>query len=112
VSTEVAFWNPSEVRIFSELVYTSSESTELYVQNSAEFRGKNCTEFCKKTLLHRNYCNSEKVAVLCLQWTRKKKHEWRYGNMYIGNHSDMVTWRHGNMSHGNMDMGVRDMETC
>jgi hypothetical protein len=72
VSTEVVFCNPSEVRIFSELVYTSSESTELNVQNSAEFRAKKLHRILQKTLLLRNYCNSEKVAVLCLQWTRKK----------------------------------------
>jgi hypothetical protein len=46
VSTEVDFWNSAEVAFFSELVFTSSlNSTELHVQNSTEFLGKNYTEF-------------------------------------------------------------------
>jgi hypothetical protein len=49
----------------------------------------------KNPVLQRNYCNSEEVTVLYLQWTMTWKHGRGNGNIATWKHRDMETWRHG-----------------
>jgi hypothetical protein len=51
----------------------------------------------KNPVLHRNYCNAEKVTETCLLWKRRWKHGREHGNMETWKHRDMKTWRHENM---------------
>jgi hypothetical protein len=85
------------------------------LQNSAEYRrirGKSYTEIRKNPVLHRNYCNTETVAILCSLFAVNENMET---SMRTWKHGYMETWRRENMQpweHGDMEIGKHgDMET-
>jgi hypothetical protein len=97
--------NSVEIRIFSELVFTSAD-TETYTWRHEHAYEDMDIETWKhgyldmETWRHgemETWRQGNKLHVNMETWKRGDMETWRHGNMETWKHGDIKTWRHGNM---------------